>query len=82
MSVKDVYKLINHDGMSTADYRHEMQDQMTLQKLQQQEVSSRVTITPDEVNSFMRSKIWQDNTSKEYHLEDFLIPLSDSPTSG
>ncbi len=81
MSVKDVYKRINHDGMSTADYRHEMQEQMTLQKLQQQEVSSRVTITPDEVNSFMRSKIWQDNNSKEYHLEDILIPLSDSPTS-
>jgi peptidyl-prolyl cis-trans isomerase SurA len=81
MSVKAVYQRINHDGMSTADYRHEMRDQMALQKVQQQEVASRMTITPEEVTSFMRSKIWQANGPKEYHIEDILVPLSDSPSS-
>jgi len=81
MTVKEVYQRINHDGMSTADYRNEMHDQMLLQKLQQQEVINRITITPDEVNNFMRSKIWQNNNAKEYHLEDILIPTSDTPSS-
>lgn len=81
MTVKAVYERINHDGLSTTDYRNEMRDQMTLQKLQQQEVVSRITISPVEVKNFMRSKIWQDNGAKEYHIEDILIPVSDAPSS-
>src|SRR5579885_272722 len=81
MSVSDLYKRINLDGLSTADYRNEMRNQMTIQKLQQQEVASRIAVAPGEVDSFMRSKLWQNNTSKEYHLEDILIPLSDTPST-
>jgi peptidyl-prolyl cis-trans isomerase SurA len=81
MTIKEVYQRINHDGMSTADYRNEMREQMTLQKLQQQEVVSRISISPEEVNHFMHSKVWQNNGSKSYHIEDILIPLSDTPSS-
>jgi len=54
---------------------------MTVQKLQQQEVATRITITPDEINHFMKSRLWQNNTNKEYHLEDILVPLADAPSS-
>lgn len=81
MSVTDFYQRINHEGMATADYRNEMRDQMTVQKLQQQEVISHLSVAPAEVDSFMRSKLWQANGAKEYHLEDILIPVSDTPSS-
>ncbi|VVC75052.1 Chaperone SurA [Aquicella siphonis] len=81
LSVDVLYQRINHDGMTTAEYRNELREQMTVQKLQQQEVGSHITVTPEEITSFMHSKLWQNNTSKEYHLEDILIPLSDSPST-
>jgi len=81
ISVSELYKRINHDGMSTATYRTELHDQMTVQKLQQQEVGSRITVTADEITNYMHSTLWQNNSSKEYRLEDILIPLSDAPSS-
>lgn len=80
MSTKMLYERINQDGMTTEEYRHEIHDQMTLQKLQQHEVASKMTITPQEVTNFMHSRTWQTNGSKEYHLQDILIPFSESPS--
>ena len=81
MSVNELYQRINQEGMSTASYRTEMHDQMTLQKLQQQEVVSHIIITPQEVTTFLNSKAWQNNNSKEYRLEDILIPVAEAPSS-
>lgn len=76
-----LYDRLTQEGMSVSDYRREIREQMTLQKLQQQEVVNRVSVSPEEITSFMRSRLWQDNSSKEYHIEDILIPLSDTPSS-
>lgn len=81
VSVKELYRHVNQDGMSTEEYRHQLRDQVTLQKLQQQELGGKITLTPAEVTSFMHSQNWQNNISKEYHLEDILIPFSDTPSS-
>lgn len=81
MTVGTLYQRLNGEGMSTADYRNELRTSLTIQKLQQQEVVNHITITKEEVDSFMRSQSWQFNSSKEYHIEDILIPLSDAPSS-
>lgn len=81
MTTDSLYERLTQEGMSVKDYRHEIREQMTLQKLQQQEVVSRVTVSPDEITNFMRSRLWQDNSAKEYRIEDILIPLSDTPSS-
>lgn len=80
ISTDALYQRIGQDGITPADYRHELHDQMTVQKLQQQEIGSRLSVTPGEINAFMQSKLWKSNTNKEYHLEDILIPLPDAPT--
>lgn len=81
ISVADLYQRIAQDGMTKSSYQNEIRDQMIIQRLQQQEVVSRINISPDEIDSFMHSTAWKNNSSKEYHLEDLLIPVSDSPTS-
>jgi peptidyl-prolyl cis-trans isomerase SurA len=80
ITVEMLYERINKEGMTTRDYRKELRDQMTMQKLQRQEVVSRIHITKEEVETFMKSKVWQKNGANEYHLEDILIPLSDAPS--
>ncbi|GEM_PF-667946 len=79
-SVQELYQRLNSDGMSTTDYRAELREQLTLQKLQQQELAGRITISPEEVDRFIRSQAWQNNNLKEYHLEDILIPVADTPS--
>lgn len=81
MTVNELYQQINSDGLSTSAYRQEIQQQVTIQKLQQQEVASKLVIPPDEINAFVKSRLWQTNTDKEYRLEDILIPLSDTPST-
>ena len=81
MTMSELYARIGQDGMNPEEYRREIHDQMTMQKLQQQEVASKMTITPQEVSSFMRSHAFQESAAKEYHLQDLLIPISDTPST-
>ena len=81
ISVSDLYHRIATEGMSAAEYRDELREQMTIQKLQQQEVASRLMVTPDEIKNYSKGKnVWKtNNANREFDIEDILIPLSDSP---
>lgn len=81
ISIEELFDHINQDGMSTSEYKHEIHDQMTMQRLQQQEVASKISVSDDEIANFIRSRSWQMNATSEYHLQDILIPLSDTPSS-
>jgi peptidyl-prolyl cis-trans isomerase SurA len=80
ISVDTLYEKLKQEGMSTKDYRAELHDQLIVQKLQQQEVASKITISPQEVTTFLNSHAWQANNAHEYRIEDILVPVTDSPT--
>lgn len=79
VSINELYEHVKQEGLSKEEYRSELQNQLTLQKLQQQEVASHITITPDEVKRFAKNKVWQQDipVEKEYQIEDILVPLPD-----
>ena len=81
LSVKMLYQRLQEEGMSLNDYREGMRERLTMQNLQQQEVSNRLSVSEQEVTNFINSKVWQNNSAKEYHLEDILIPISDTPST-
>lgn len=83
VSVETLYDRIGSEGLSTSAYRQEMRDQMTMQKLQQQEVVSRISVSPDEVDRMVRKQGAQASAGapQEYHVEDILIPLNEAPSS-
>jgi peptidyl-prolyl cis-trans isomerase SurA len=80
LSVNELYDHLHNMGISKAAYQVGLREQLTLQKLQQQAVDAHLTVTPQEVTDFIRSQTWHNDTSKEYHLEDVLIPLSETPS--
>ena len=80
VSVDQLYEHIQQQGFTTASYRHEISEQMALQKLQQHEVAGKVTIAPEEVSAFMQSNNFKQNSANEYRLQDILIPTSDTPS--
>ncbi|HLB41549.1 MAG TPA: peptidylprolyl isomerase [Gammaproteobacteria bacterium] len=79
--VKLLYQRIQEEGMLMADYRKEMHDRLIMQKLQQQEVSPHISVSSQEITHFINSRVWQNNSAKEYRLEDILIPVSDTPST-
>ncbi len=81
MSVSDLYSRISHDGMSAVEYKDEMREQITLQKLQQQEIVGHLSVTPEEISAFMRSNGGQTSSANEYRVQDILIPLPDAPSA-
>ncbi len=80
ISAKELYSKLAEQGMSRTQYRKEIHEQLILQQIQQQEVGQRLTITPQEIDDFLRSKDWKTSYGKEYHLEDILIALPEAPT--
>jgi len=68
ITVADLYEHLDQEGMTKTSYQNEIRDQIMIQKLQQQEVVSHINISPDEIESFMRSTAWRNNSAKEYHI--------------
>jgi len=79
VSVDELYEKIKEQGMNLEEYHKEIHDQLTMQQVQQQAVASKINITQQEVDAFLRSKTWQAFNTKEYHLEDILITLPENP---
>jgi peptidyl-prolyl cis-trans isomerase SurA len=75
-----LYAEVSHQGLNKMEYRKEIQDEITINRIQQQMIGSKIVISPQEVDDFMRSAAWQSYSSKEYHLEDILIALPETPT--
>ncbi|MEO8401162.1 MAG: SurA N-terminal domain-containing protein [Gammaproteobacteria bacterium] len=81
-SVTELYQKIVEQGLSKTDYRKEIREELVLQQIQQQEVGSKVVMTPDDVKNFLRSKTWAKSVPviKEYQVTDILINLPESAT--
>lgn len=79
ISVKEFYQRIAHEGMSASAYRKQIRESLTLQHLQQREVASRITVSPDEINDSLQTSKLETAGEKEYHIQDLLIPVSDTP---
>ncbi len=80
LTVDRLYQEVNRQGLTKAEYRSEIQDEYIIHKVEQQAIGHQLAISPEEVNDFMRSSAWQALSAKEYHLEDILITLPESPS--
>lgn len=80
LSVNELYEKLAEQDIKRSEYEKEIREQLLLQKVQQQAIASKINITPQEVDDFMRSKSWQAFNNKEYHLEDILITLPETPS--
>src|SRR5262249_8084663 len=80
LTITEFYERIAQENMSREAYRKQVRESLILQHLQQREVASRITVSPDEINDSLRTSRLETSGEKEYHLQDILIPLSDTPS--
>ena len=84
LSLNALNDKLKNQKLTMEAYRKEMHDQLLIHKLQEQEIASRVSVTPEEINQFIRTQKKQTSkqtpVEKKYHLEEILISLPDSPS--
>lgn len=78
--VTALYEQVKKAGMSEEEYRHEIHDQVIIQRLEQHEVGGRLSITQEEVTAYMQSAKTDDSAPSEYRIHDIIVPLSDNPS--
>lgn len=75
MTQAQLVERIQLEGMSVSAYKNNLREQLLLQKVQQHEVASKITITPDEVARIMETKSVSDkkNPATKKAIENQLL---------
>jgi peptidyl-prolyl cis-trans isomerase SurA len=71
---------LESQGESYTALRNQVRQEMTLQRVQQGNVRSRIQVTEQEVTDFLASEEGQKRTSAVYHIAHLLLPLPEGAT--
>jgi len=82
LSLSGFREVLQQDGYNFAHFRENMREEITMRRLRQRQVASRITISPQEIDNFLINQRAQGHADDEYHLGHILIalPESASPT--
>lgn len=80
-SVDALYQAVQQQGWTINGFREEIADQATIQKLEEREVASRISISQQDVDNFIRNNITPSGATLEYHLSVIFINLPEIPSS-
>lgn len=80
-SLTSMYTSLTQEGWTIPVFKQEITNEVIIQKLQQQEIASRVSISQDAVNDFIAQNLKGARSIPEYHLAQILIALPATPSS-
>jgi|GEM_PF-7133743 len=81
-TIAEMYASVRPMGLTPAAFRDEIRKELIINKLQEQQVASKITITPEEVADYLNSNAGQSLDTIEYHLGDILVTFpSGAPTA-
>ncbi len=81
MSVEQLKKAVEHDGIDYSTFRNRINDQLIVSRLQQSALSSKITISEKEISEYIRNSKNKKGGAGEYHLMHLHVPLPESATS-
>lgn len=81
VDVPELRRMLLHDGVSVTQFRAELQDQMTLQRLREHEVDARVRVSDQEIDQYLQEqKSSQDAGTTQINLAQILISVPENAT--
>ena len=69
---------LKRQGLNVDGLRNQLRDELTINHLQQGVVSSRIKVTPQEIDNFLASSDGKFATSPDFHVGHILIAVSSS----
>lgn len=80
LSLEELKKELEKQGIQYTTYRTRLHDQMVMQRLQQQALVGKVSVSKAEVEAFLKKTPAPYNPNTLYRIEDLLVPLKDTAT--
>ena len=80
LTLSEFRNVLDRDGVDFAQFREEMREEITLRKLRQRQVDSRITVTDQEIDNLLATQKRQGNISDEYRIGHILIALPEAAT--
>lgn len=80
MSLDEFRKSLEADGLSYAEAREEIRREMVINRVRQRQISSRIQISEQEVDNFLRSPEGQSSQKIEYRLGHILVATPGNPS--
>lgn len=73
MSVQDMRKILEKEGVSYSKYREGIRDEIVLVRLRDREVESKIQISDGELDNFLSTLQQQGSRGEEYNLSHILV---------
>ncbi|ARU95174.1 peptidylprolyl isomerase SurA [Tatumella citrea] len=80
MTLDQLRSRLSYDGVNYANYRNQIRKEMLISTVRNNEVRSRVTILPQEVDNLAKQIASQNVPGTELNLSMILLPLPENPT--
>ncbi|WP_456417945.1 peptidylprolyl isomerase [Thiolapillus sp.] len=81
LTPEELAAVLQEQGMSMEEYRRELRDEITLQRLRNREVISRIQVTKAEVDNYLTHAEENPGGRDAYHLRHILIATPDGASS-
>ncbi|MDH5648273.1 MAG: peptidylprolyl isomerase [Gammaproteobacteria bacterium] len=78
LSQKEFYKKIEQEGTELSEFRDELRQQLLLQKLVDQQIKRRISVSENEVDQFLHNRDRLLGGSDAYNLSHIMIPIPES----
>lgn len=73
MSVKEFAAALNADGISVARFRADIRNEITIARLRDREVESRVNVTESEIDNFLTTQASSNENRDEFEISHILV---------
>ena len=81
LTVPQLRAALERDGVPFTRFREEIRSEITIARLREREVDSKIVVTEAEIDAFLQSAEKADNKSNEYELSHILIRVPEQASS-
>lgn len=73
MTVREFYDALNQDGVSVRKFRSDIRNEITIARLREREVESRVNVSESEIDNYLTTQASNNQNQDEYEISHILI---------
>ncbi len=76
VTIAELPRVLAKEGLDYQAYRSQMRDQIALEQLRQRDVTSRISVTPREIDEFLARQSGRASFNQEFNLSQILIAVA------
>ncbi len=82
ISIEQLQQALASDGVSYNDFTRRIEQQLRIQQLVERQINSRVTVSDQEVEEFLRSESLGTGLNSELNVSHIVVPIPQSDSTG